>query len=171
METIEFALSHGTLHDPYQINKKACLLAMYDTISKWSHPYSPYSTFSAPQDVIMVSPMRGAGAARLTFGQCEHQFEWTGWNICDEDGPNIEIESSIAIGNILWTRYVGGTIIEHIFNYLKIYYTPSRFFSTPAASTMSCRQVSFILRCTFVVFQDVVSSSRTNQASDKIVMR
>jgi hypothetical protein len=115
MEAIEFALSHGTLHDACQIDKKACLFALYDMISKF---LPPYSTFPPSQDVIMVSPMRSAGAARLTFDQCEYHFEGTGWNICSEDGLSVEMESSITIGNKLWTRYVEGAIIGHIFDCL-----------------------------------------------------
>ena len=110
MEAIEFALSHGTLHDAYQIDKKACLLAMYDTIS-FLHPYV---TFPASQDVIIVSPMRRAGAP-LTFDQCSHHFEWTRWDVCDKDGPSIQMVPSIAIGNQFWTRYVEGAIIEDVF--------------------------------------------------------
>ena len=164
MEVIESALSHGT--DAHKIdNKKACLLTMYDLISGLP---CPSLRLEDSQDVIMVSPMRRAGAARLTFDQGEHQFEWTGWNICDEsDGASIEMESSITIGNDLWTRYVEGTIDEDFFDCLQIYYTPSCFFPTSSAD---CRQVLYRLRCSFAVFKGNVSPSRTHQASDKIVV-
>lgn len=111
MEAIEFALSHGTLHDAHQIDKKRCLLAMYEEISKCLRSYP---LLSDSQDVIMISPMKHAGAARLTFDQCDHRFEWTGWNIWDKDARSFEMESSITVGNKFWTRYVEGAILEEV---------------------------------------------------------
>ena len=105
MEAIEFALSHGTLHDAYQIDKDAYLLAMSDMLS-WPLPIPDLLAF---QDAILVSPMRRAGAVRLTF-DCEHHVEWKarGWII--RNGSSIDM-TSITIGNHLWTRYVKGTIM------------------------------------------------------------
>ena len=88
MEAIEFALSHGTLHDAHQIDKKRCLLAMYEEISTCLRSCP---LLSDSQDVIMISPMRRAGAARLTFDQCEHHFEWMRWNTWHKDDRSIKI--------------------------------------------------------------------------------
>lgn len=139
MEGIEFALSHGTLDDAYHIDKKACLLAMH-AIQDVRNKRNQISDPLAFQAAILVSPMRRAGAARLTFDS-EHRFHFQsiGWNAAAyiKHNPSIDM-SSIAIGSNSWTRYVEGTIIEHIFDCLKVYYTPSYSFRTMSVSLALC---------------------------------
>ena len=99
MEAIENGLSHGTVPDSYQIDRKSCLLNIHYYMS-----YPSRTTLLAPTtSVILISPMRRARAARLTF-DCEYRFTWEGWHV-KTDGLDVEI-SHVTIENKSWTRYV-----------------------------------------------------------------
>ena len=68
-------LSHGMIPEDHWTDKKACLLAIYDfaiIVRSRAGLYFPKNP------TILISPMRRAKAARLTF-DCEYLFEWVEW--------------------------------------------------------------------------------------------
>lgn len=130
MEAIENGLSLGTVPDSYQIDRKSCLLNIHYYMS-----YPPRITLLTPSTAaILISPMRCARAARLTFDR-EYRFTWEGWHV-KTNGPDVEM-SHVTIENNPWTRYVKLGIVDAFIDFLKPYDTPwstfqrSRHYSLP----------------------------------------
>ena len=104
MEAIEHMLSYGFIPDKSRIDAKTCLLVIYHILIDWLRP-PPRLRSDA---TILVSPMRRARAARLTFDR-EFRFKWSGWWIKRVE-PKVEM-SRVTIENDSWTRYVKYEII------------------------------------------------------------
>ena len=120
MEALENGFLHGTIPDNYQIDRKSCLLQMYEQLLTTCAP-PIYGTARRARIPILISPMRYAGAARLTVDSgCS--FQWMGWRIV-QDIPDIEMVSHVDVWNTCWTRYVESAITEVVVDCLKLYNT------------------------------------------------
>lgn len=101
MEAIENILSHRSIPNERYIDKRKCLLAIYRILMNWHT--SLYRLPASSDNTVLVSPMRKARAARLTFDR-EFRFKWSGWSI-RWNGPKVEM-SRVTIGKVSWTWYV-----------------------------------------------------------------
>ncbi|KAF8340906.1 hypothetical protein F5887DRAFT_919344 [Amanita rubescens] len=97
LKAIEDGLSDGTIRDRSQSDKKKFLLAIYD------HMFWDFQSVSPPfrKPTTLISPMRRAGAVRLTFDR-EYHFKWGHWQV-HPHGLNVEM-SYVTIENSSWTR-------------------------------------------------------------------
>lgn len=106
IEAIKDALlSDGIVPEDRWTDKKACLLAIYDfSIECWT--LDPSLKGAAPahlkDSAMLISPMRRAKAARLTF-DCKYSFEWVEWSTDKQESVDIEM-SHVTIKNDSWTR-------------------------------------------------------------------
>ncbi|KAF8333691.1 hypothetical protein F5887DRAFT_1259629 [Amanita rubescens] len=102
VKTIKTALvTRRTIPDHHLVDKKACLLAIYDYIVMVNKCF--YSPVIQETPFILISPTRHLRAARLTFNR-ECRFTWKGWRFSFPIGPNIE-KSHTTVENTSWTRF------------------------------------------------------------------
>ncbi|KAF8340905.1 hypothetical protein F5887DRAFT_919343 [Amanita rubescens] len=101
LKAVEDGLSDGTIRDRSQSDKKKFLLAIYDHMIWDFRSVSPDSPpFRKP--TTLISPMRRAGAVRLTFDR-EYHFKWGHWQV-HPHGLNVEM-SRVTVENSSWTRF------------------------------------------------------------------
>ena len=104
VEAIKIAfVSRKTIPNSHDIDKKACLLAIYDfIIAEEGIPFDHLVVQESP--FILISPMRYVRAAQLTFDR-ECRFTWSGWNLSCWTGRDVILPepSYITVGSISWT--------------------------------------------------------------------